>query len=455
MDPALLRERKKFAKQMAASTESALAAAKQAKAAAAAAAASAASSSAASQNQQHRHQPSFFHQPHQQQQQHHHPQVQGVRFNALSRIIRHMKSRHIEGQRHPLTLEEILEETKQEDLPQSVKIWLGQEALPQNPKLTMQQDGARRAYIFKPIYDFRSGRNGAKDLLKLLKQFDECYGKGAVLKEDIEESLGNADEAIKILGHRVTVLTRTSDKKLWRSCTVQSIDEQQMQQYLSGQGISAADAEKPLGFTPASRSGRRGARAGKKANKAVKLKDNEHVTHMLEDFGDNIMASRSDAADQNFDYMFKLLIIGNSSVGKTSFLFRYADDSFSSAFVSTVGIDFKVKTVFRDDKRVKLQIWDTAGQERYRTITTAYYRGAMGFILMYDVTNEDSFNAVQDWCTQIKTYSWDNAQVVLVGNKCDLDEDRVVSLEFFETSAKDNLNVTDVFERLVDIICER
>ncbi|PAA81209.1 hypothetical protein BOX15_Mlig007067g1, partial [Macrostomum lignano] len=306
MDPALLRERKKFAKQMAASTESALAAAKQAKAAAAAAAASAASSSAASQNQQQRHQPSFFHQPHQQQQQHHHPQVQGVRFNALSRIIRHMKSRHIEGQRHPLALEEILEETKQEDLPQSVKIWLGQEALPQNPKLTMQQDGARRAYIFKPIYDFRSGRNGAKDLLKLLKQFDEGYGKGAVLKEDIEESLGNADEAIKILGHRVTVLTRTSDKKvsyfyndpslqlpvdeefkkLWRSCTVQSIDEQQMQQYLSGQGISAADAEKPLGFTPASRSGRRGARAGKKANKAVKLKDNEHVTHMLEDFGD-------------------------------------------------------------------------------------------------------------------------------------------------------------------------
>lgn len=115
--------------------------------------------------------------------------------------------------------------------------------------------------------------------------------------------------------------------------------------------------------------------------------------------------------------MFKILIIGNSSVGKTSFLFRYADDSFTSAFVSTVGIDFKVKTVFRQDKRVKLQIWaswevfdflnctttltifkkDTAGQERYRTITTAYYRGAMGFILMYDVSNEESFNSVQDW----------------------------------------------------------
>ncbi|XP_002119506.1 ras-related protein Rab-3 [Ciona intestinalis] len=178
-----------------------------------------------------------------------------------------------------------------------------------------------------------------------------------------------------------------------------------------------------------------------------------------------VQQQQKDAADQNFDYMFKLLIIGNSSVGKTSFLFRYADDSFTSAFVSTVGIDFKVKTVFRQDKRVKLQIWDTAGQERYRTITTAYYRGAMGFILMYDITNEESFNSVQDWSTQIKTYSWDNAQVTLVGNKCDMEDERVIStergkqladqlgFEFFETSAKDNVNVKQVFERLVDLIC--
>nr|XP_019939412.1 PREDICTED: ras-related protein Rab-3D-like [Paralichthys olivaceus] len=136
---------------------------------------------------------------------------------------------------------------------------------------------------------------------------------------------------------------------------------------------------------------------------------------------------QKDAADQNFDYMFKLLIIGNSSVGKTSFLFRYADDSFTSAFVSTVGIDFKVKTIYRNDKRVKLQIWDTAGQERYRTITTAYYRGAMGFLLMYDITSEDSFCAVQDW-------------------QC---------FQFFEASAKDNVNVKQVFEKLVDVICEK
>uniref|UniRef100_G3Q755 small monomeric GTPase n=2 Tax=Gasterosteus aculeatus aculeatus TaxID=481459 RepID=G3Q755_GASAC len=178
-------------------------------------------------------------------------------------------------------------------------------------------------------------------------------------------------------------------------------------------------------------------------------------------------AEQRDAADQNFDYMFKLLIIGNSSVGKTSFLFRFADDSFTSAFVSTVGIDFKVKTIYRSDKRVKLQIWDTAGQERYRTITTAYYRGAMGFLLMYDITSQESFCAVQDWATQIKTYSWGNAQVVLVGNKLDLEEDRQVPTEdaqrlatelgfqFFEASAKDNVNVKQVFDELVDVICER
>ena len=174
-----------------------------------------------------------------------------------------------------------------------------------------------------------------------------------------------------------------------------------------------------------------------------------------------------DPADQNFDYMFKLLIIGNSSVGKTSFLFRYSDDSFTSAFVSTVGIDFKVQTVFRNDKRIKLQIWDTAGQERYRTITTAYYRGAMGFILMYDITNEESYKAVADWAGQVKTYSWDNTQVVLVGNKCDMEEERVVTYEqgknladslgfnFFEASAKDNINVRSSFDKLVDVISEK
>uniref|UniRef100_A0A1A8JSF1 small monomeric GTPase n=1 Tax=Nothobranchius kuhntae TaxID=321403 RepID=A0A1A8JSF1_NOTKU len=181
----------------------------------------------------------------------------------------------------------------------------------------------------------------------------------------------------------------------------------------------------------------------------------------------NAVYGQKESSDQNFDYMFKILIIGNSSVGKTSFLFRYADDSFTPAFVSTVGIDFKVKTIYRNDKRIKLQIWDTAGQERYRTITTAYYRGAMGFLLMYDITSQETFCAVQDWATQIKTYSWESAQVVLVGNKLDLEEDRQVPAEdgrrvarelgfqFFEASAKDNVNVKQVFDKLVDVICEK
>uniref|UniRef100_A0A3P9I1C5 small monomeric GTPase n=1 Tax=Oryzias latipes TaxID=8090 RepID=A0A3P9I1C5_ORYLA len=175
----------------------------------------------------------------------------------------------------------------------------------------------------------------------------------------------------------------------------------------------------------------------------------------------------NDTADPDFNHMFKLLIIGNSSVGKTSVLFRYADDSFNPAYVSTVGIDFKVKTVFRNEKRIKLQIWDTAGQERYRSITTAYYRGADGFLLMYDITNQESFNAVRDWATQVQHYSSKDAQVILVGNKCDMEDDRLITREdgqrladergflFFEASAKENINVKQVFEHLVDVICEQ
>ncbi|KGL77184.1 Ras-related protein Rab-3A, partial [Tinamus guttatus] len=149
---------------------------------------------------------------------------------------------------------------------------------------------------------------------------------------------------------------------------------------------------------------------------------------------------QKESSDQNFDYMFKILIIGNSSVGKTSFLFRYADDSFTPAFVSTVGIDFKVKTIYRNDKRIKLQIW------------------LLNHLFLLFASSRS---------TQIKTYSWDNAQVLLVGNKCDMEDERVVSsekgrqlaehlgFEFFEASAKDNINVKQTFERLVDIICEK
>lgn len=89
----------------------------------------------------------------------------------------------------------------------------------------------------------------------------------------------------------------------------------------------------------------------------------------------------------------KLLLIGDSGVGKSCCLLRFSEDSFTPSFITTIGIDFKIRTIELDGKRVKLQIWDTAGQERFRTITTAYYRGAMGILLVYDVTDERSFNS--------------------------------------------------------------
>lgn len=194
----------------------------------------------------------------------------------------------------------------------------------------------------------------------------------------------------------------------------------------------------------------------------------------VEDAGDN--SSTLSVTDGNGtahhcregpDLVIKLLVIGDSTVGKTSFCVRYSDDKFLAGYVATVGIDYKVKNVLCQGEKVKVQIWDTAGQERYRTITTAYYRGAMGFVLMYDICNEQSFRAVADWASQISTHSWENTQVILVGNKCDLEDERIVSYEqgrkmaeqmgfpFFETSAKENINVRATFDKLVDMICDK
>lgn len=100
------------------------------------------------------------------------------------------------------------------------------------------------------------------------------------------------------------------------------------------------------------------------------------------------------AGTRNYDFLIKLLLIGDSGVGKSCCLLRFSEDSFTPSFITTIGIDFKIRTIELDGKKVKLQIWDTAGQERFRTITTAYYRGAMGILLVYDVTDERSFNSV-------------------------------------------------------------
>jgi Ras-related protein Rab-8A len=164
-------------------------------------------------------------------------------------------------------------------------------------------------------------------------------------------------------------------------------------------------------------------------------------------------------SSHKYDYLFKILIIGESGVGKTCLLLRFTEDSFTTTFLTTIGIDFKIKIINLENKLIKLQIWDTAGQERFRTITKTYYKGAHGIILTYDVTDQDSFKNIRNWIKQIEANAQGNVKRVLVGNKCDK-PDRVVteeegkkladdySMSFFETSAKTNKNVTEVFYHL-------
>lgn len=164
--------------------------------------------------------------------------------------------------------------------------------------------------------------------------------------------------------------------------------------------------------------------------------------------------ARSDAP---FDMQIKLLMIGDSGVGKTCLLLRYANDHFSQTFITTIGIDFKIKNIDLDQKRIKLQIWDTAGQERFRTITTSYFRGAQGILLVYDVTDKKSFQSIRNWVGQIQQYADVHVNKILIGNKCDIADERVVSTEdgaqlaaeygiqFFETSAKNDINVEKGF----------
>ena len=167
-----------------------------------------------------------------------------------------------------------------------------------------------------------------------------------------------------------------------------------------------------------------------------------------------------------FDYRFKLLIIGEATVGKTCLLLRYADDSFTQNHITTIGIDFKTKFITINNSVIKLQIWDTAGQERFRTITKSYYKDANGIILTYDISNSDSLKNIQNWMKLIEQNAEDGVCKILVGNKCDL-ENRVIQKEegekiaqdfgmkFFETSAKSDINVDEAFNCLVSMILEK
>ncbi len=168
-----------------------------------------------------------------------------------------------------------------------------------------------------------------------------------------------------------------------------------------------------------------------------------------------------------YDFLFKLLLIGDSGVGKSCLLLRFADDTYTESYISTIGVDFKIRTIEIDGSTIKLQIWDTAGQERFKTITAAYYRGAHGIIVVYDVTDAETFNNVRIWLEEINRYASEDVCKLLVGNKCDLESRKAVeqataktfaeglNIPFIETSAKDAIRVEDSFITLSKILLER
>ena len=165
-------------------------------------------------------------------------------------------------------------------------------------------------------------------------------------------------------------------------------------------------------------------------------------------------------SDKEYEFIFKVLLLGNSNVGKSSLFLRFVDDIWNDTFVPTIGVDFKIKTLEIDQKRIKMQIWDTAGQERFKNIIASYYRGAHGILLIYDITDKDSFKNLSNWLIEIEKNASKNVLKVLIGNKCDLEDKRAISfnqgkefadtygLKFVETSAKKNLKVSEAFETL-------
>ena len=162
----------------------------------------------------------------------------------------------------------------------------------------------------------------------------------------------------------------------------------------------------------------------------------------------------------NTDYQFKITFLGNSGVGKSAILFRFADNTYYDSYISTIGVDFKIKLIPYNNKIVKLHIWDTAGQERFRTITTSYYRNTDGVILVFDVTDNKSFDQLDNWITEIKKYNTEFS-MILIGNKTDKNN-RCISREqaenyakkyginYIETSAKADNNINNAINLIVD-----
>uniref|UniRef100_A0A5B6ZR31 Putative ras-related protein Rab11D-like n=1 Tax=Davidia involucrata TaxID=16924 RepID=A0A5B6ZR31_DAVIN len=162
-------------------------------------------------------------------------------------------------------------------------------------------------------------------------------------------------------------------------------------------------------------------------------------------------------ASQKIDYVFKVVLIGDSAVGKSQILARFARNEFSLDSKATIGVEFQTRTLVIQHKSVKAQIWDTAGQERYRAVTSAYYRGAVGAMLVYDITKRQTFDHIPRWLEELRGHADKNIVIILIGNKTDLEDQRVVPTEdakefsqkeglfFLETSALESTNVETAF----------
>ncbi|KAL7676229.1 hypothetical protein ACOME3_002485 [Neoechinorhynchus agilis] len=169
-------------------------------------------------------------------------------------------------------------------------------------------------------------------------------------------------------------------------------------------------------------------------------------------------------AEDSYDYLFKIVLIGDSGVGKSNLLSRFTRNEFNFESKSTIGVEFATRSVEVDGKIVKAQIWDTAGQERYRAITNAYYRGAVGALLVYDITKRSSFASIENWLNELRPNSGVDIVLMLVGNKSDLPAERAVKTEeakeyadkqdlfFIETSALDSTNVEAAFIKILEEI---
>jgi Ras-related protein Rab-1A len=170
---------------------------------------------------------------------------------------------------------------------------------------------------------------------------------------------------------------------------------------------------------------------------------------------------------KDYDYIFKIVLIGDTCVGKSCILVRFSDDMFVDNYVTTIGVDFRFKTMIIKNKIAKIQIWDTAGEERYRSITTAYYRGAAAIIICCDITNKDSFYNLNNWIDEIVKYTDKDVDKLILMNKCDLIEERKIDkndiskfekesgLKVMEVSAKTGKGVDKAFEYIIEKLIDK